>query len=86
MNVEVVELLEKFRQKTGDIRQMAQATEIKKQLKNYLEDMEYSELFIAYGRYMSGLGNVQLYDVLRKLISKYRGGSPPPLRPGKTLL
>lgn len=87
MNIELVGLLEQFRQKAGAWQSQDAADRIAKQLESLLTDDEYLMLHIAHVHYRDcGEGTVELYDVCRKLISKYRGGGNPPLRHGKTFI
>lgn len=87
MNIELVELLEQFRQKAGAWQSQDKAEQIKKKLQEMLPDDEYMQLHIAHVHYRDcGEGTKELYDVAGKLISKYRGGGNPPSRAGKTFI
>lgn len=87
MNIQIVELLEQFRQKAGAWQSQDAADRIAKQLQSLLTDDEYFMLRLGHTHYRDcGEGTKELYDACRKLISKYRGGGNPPPRNGKTYI
>jgi hypothetical protein len=86
MNIQIVELLEQFRQKAGAWQSQHKAVELKEKLKDLLPHDDYWQLVIAHSHYLTGEGTDELYKVCKNLISKYRGGQDRPLSHGKTFV
>jgi hypothetical protein len=63
--------LDEFRNKAGAWQGQDKAEKLKIELKNLLTEDEYRKLVIAYSHYVTGEGEVELYDVCKQLMDKY---------------
>jgi len=69
---EIVILLEKFRNKAGCMHTQHEANKVSRQLKELLEEKDYTYLYTAHSHFTLGEGAEELYDMCKKLKEKYK--------------
>mgnify|MGYP006935494557 CR=1 FL=1 len=69
--MELINILDKFRQKAGCRRTKYKADKLLLQLKELIDDKDYMKLMVAYNHFHIGEGSEELYDTCKELITKY---------------